>query len=250
MNMQVVHYICEYKAPRASVCAIGTFDGVHLGHQYLIRKVMEDAAHREAQSVIITFHPHPRAALGKGDVPYLTLPDEKAEVMDALGVDVLLVMAFNAQTAAISADEMTRWLCDDLKMASLWAGADFAMGNKRQGDIAFLRERGKERGFAVNVVEPVQDERRIISSTRVRAELAMGDVAAVNAALGRPFSARGELIAPRGVRVPAEHALPKPGVYPVFVCGEINSALISPTSAVIQLAKPIEDCAKVAVEFV
>ncbi|HQZ21868.1 MAG TPA: adenylyltransferase/cytidyltransferase family protein [Thermoflexales bacterium] len=248
--MQVIHDVWNYKAARPSVCAIGTFDGVHLGHQYLIRQVMEDAAQRAAQSVVITFHPHPRAALGRGDVPYLTLPDEKAEAMEALGVDVLLVMAFDARTAAISADEMVNWLCADLKMASLWAGADFAMGSKRQGDIAFLTARGAERGFAVNVVVPVQDARRIISSTRIRAELALGDVAAVGEALGRPFSVKGVVAAPRAVRVPPEHALPAPGVYPVFVCGAINSARIIPNSAVIQLANPVEDCAQVAVEFV
>lgn len=248
--MQVIHDVWNYKAPRASVCAIGTFDGVHLGHQHLIRQVMEDAARREAQSAVITFHPHPRRALGRGDVPCLTLPDEKAEVMEALGVDALLVMAFDANTAAISADELTRWLCDDLRMTSLWAGADFAMGHKRQGDIAFLTARGAQRGFAVNVVAPVQDAQRVISSTRIRAELALGDVAAVAQALGRPFSVQGVLAAPRQVRAPPEHALPAPGVYPVFVCGSINSALVAKDSPMIQLANPVEDCEQLVLEFV
>lgn len=248
--MDIVLDATDYTANRPSVCTIGTFDGVHVGHQHLIRSALADARDRGAQCAVITFHPHPRAVLGGGEVPYLTLPDEKADIMAQLGVDVLMTLPFTRETTRITAEAYVRWLVERVKMVSLWMGHDFALGHKRQGDAAFLAARGAELGFAVNVAEPRTDADGVMSSTRIRAALARGDMAEVNRGLGRPFCVRGALAHARAVRVPPEHALPAPGTYPVFVCGFMNVALVPDDGDVIRLANRIEDCDQLVVEFI
>jgi FAD synthase len=101
------------------------------------------------------------------------------------------------------------------------------LGNRRQGDAAFLKEQGMAYGFALNVLSPVSAGSDSVSSTRIRAALARGDVREVNLCLGRPFQIIGTLMGPRTVQAPAQHEMPAPGVYRVQVCGEPDWATIS-----------------------
>ncbi|MCL5996550.1 MAG: hypothetical protein M1546_10940 [Chloroflexi bacterium] len=199
---------------------MGTFDGVHLGHQQLLRAVVDDAHTRGVPSAVITFFPHPRVVLGRAPALYLTLPYEKVKQLELLGVDILVVLAFTRETIQTSASEFVRLMVQHLHLVSLWIGPDFALGNRRQGDAAYLKEQGESYGFALNVLSPVSAGMEPVSSTRIRAALARGDMREVNLCLGRPFQVIGSLVGAKTVQAPEQHALPAPGVYPVHVCGE------------------------------
>jgi len=227
--MQLYHSFAEIEQPFrpvGSVCTVGTFDGVHLGHQALLRSMVDDAHTRGLPAAVATFFPHPRVVLGRSPAAYLTLPDEKARQLQLHGIDILVVIAFTRETIQISATEFVRLMIEHLRMASLWIGPDFALGNKRQGDAGFLREKGAEYGFAMNLVAPINAGLEGVSSTRIRAALARGDMHDANLCLGRSFQAPGTLVDSQTIRVPAEHALPAPGNYPVLVCGEPYTANI------------------------
>ncbi|MCL4505889.1 MAG: FAD synthetase family protein [Chloroflexi bacterium] len=205
---------------------MGTFDGMHLGHQALLRGAIDDAHTRALPCAVITFFPHPRVVLGRAPAIYLTLPDEKARQMQLLGVDILVVLAFNRETIQTSAAEFVRLMREHLRLTSLWIGEDFALGNKRQGDARFLKEQGLQYGFTVNMLSPVSAGVEPVSSTRIRTALARGDMRDANLCLGRPFRVIGSLVDPQTVCVPETHALPAPGVYPVLVCGRPHQATV------------------------
>ncbi len=225
--MQTFHALAEVNLDTASVCTVGTFDGVHLGHQRLLRSVVDDAHTRGLPAAVITFHPHPRIVLGRAPALYLTLPGEKAEQMELLGVDVLVVMTFDRQTMLTTAAEFVRMMAEHLHLVSLWIGPDFALGNRRQGDAAYLTEQGARYGFSVNVIAPVSAGTEEVSSTRVRAALARGDVREAALCLGRPFRVTGALGPPTGVRVPEQHVVPATGAYRALVCGAPERVTVS-----------------------
>jgi riboflavin kinase/FMN adenylyltransferase len=206
---------------------VGTFDGVHLGHQSLLRAVVDDAHSRGLPAAVITFFPSPRIVFGRAPALYLTLPAEKARQMELLGVDVLMTMTFNRETIQTSAADFVRLMVQHLHIASLWIGHDFALGNKRQGDAAYLKEQGTQYGFRVNIITPVSAADQEVSSTRIRAALARGDVREAALCLGRPFRVTGALADAGGVRVPEQHDMPAPGAYEVLLCGAPNRIRIA-----------------------
>ena len=224
--MQIVHSFSEIERPHASVCVVGAFDGVHLGHQQLLRAAVDDAYARGSPPAVITFFPHPRVVLGRAPALYLTLPEEKARQMQLLGIDLLVELAFTRETIQVPAAEFVRLMVEHLRLASLWIGPDFALGNRRQGDAAYLREQGAAYGFVVNVLSPINAGVGVISSTRIRADLARGDIHDVNLCLGRPFQVSGMLTEAGIIQVHTQHALPVPGEYLVQVCGERQLATV------------------------
>ena len=248
--MQIHHAFQQSTGHIPSICTIGTFDGVHLGHQQLIRATITEARARKAQSVVITFHPHPRVALGRGSVSYLTSPGEKAEQMQQLGVDVLLVLPFTQQTAQTPAIQFVDWMCAYLDLQSLWIGHDFALGHKRQGNPAFLSEQGQAHGFAVNMLPEFSLGQQAISSTRVRMALARGDVLDANLCLGRPFRMTCEVRNVQQLCADAQHARPAPGRYAVLIAGARNEVSIEVDDLSMSLMQPLStDRAVVEVDF-
>jgi len=276
--MHILHSLFQHDPPGASICTVGAFDGVHLGHQQLIHAVVNQAHAQRAQSVVVTFYPHPRIFLGRAPEIYLTTPEEKAEQMAALGVDALVIFPFDERTRQISAGDFIQNMIDGLRMVSLWIGPDFALGKQRQGNAQYLAELGRERGFEVNVLPPVNVGPERISSTRIRQSLARGDLRDVNLCLGRPFRVIGKWLDARHAQVPPHHALPPPGIYPVWICDAPNEADLTmirqrgwhpPDHAardiadgihaadadadairVIRLAEPIHFCERVEIDFV
>ncbi|MCS7061372.1 MAG: FAD synthetase family protein [Anaerolineae bacterium] len=245
--------------PAASICTVGAFDGVHLGHQQLIHAVVNQAHARRAQSVVVSFYPHPRVFLGRAPAIYLTTPDEKAEQMAALGVDGLVIYPFDEHTQRLTAAEFIRHMLDGLHMTSLWIGPDFALGRQRQGNAAYLTELGRQHGFEVNVLPPVNVGPERISSTRIRQSLARGDIRDVNLCLGRPFRVIGTWVDDHHVLAPADHALPPPGTYPVWICRSLNQAdllparqpgNLCPSDSLIHLADAVAACERVEIDFV
>jgi riboflavin kinase/FMN adenylyltransferase len=183
--MEVFHSFNDIESPRRSVVTIGAFDGVHRGHQRLIRCAVDEAHTRNLQSSVITFDPIPRVVLSKARVKQLTTAEQKAELIRALGADVLLILPFDKDLVAMSADAFVGKSIERLHMVSLWVGEDFALGANRKGDVAYLREKGNELGFAVNVLPPYFEGANVISSTRIRGALGRGDAGEAESLLGR-----------------------------------------------------------------
>lgn len=173
---------------------IGSFDGVHRGHQAILKQLVAGASAQGVPAVVLTFHPHPAVVLRNRKGPYyLTLPDERAKLMGALGVDVVITHPFSQQVAEYTADAFIELLEKHLKIRHLMVGYDFALGRNRQGDAAYLAMLGEKRGFTVDLFQPVTNGGEIISSSGIRAALREGEIGKVNAMLGRTYSLTGKV---------------------------------------------------------
>ncbi len=210
---------------RDTALAIGVFDGVHLGHRYLISRLTEVAAKGGLLSGVVTFRQHPREVVAPGTtLPYLTTVEERTCLLRQAGIDLVVPLSFTAETAQLTAREFVGRLHLHLRMRSLVVGPDFALGKGREGTPAVLEELGKEIGFTVTGVSSKTNGNDIISSTAIRNAMAEGDMARVARLLGRDYSLDGEVIrgAGRGVgigfptanlAVDPGRALPPEGVY-------------------------------------
>ncbi len=174
---------------------IGSFDGVHLGHQSLIKKLVEGAHGVGAPAVVLTFHPHPVVVLrGKTGNIYLTLPEERADILSGLGVDVVIIEPFTRELALTSAREFIERLCSRLGLNHLLIGHDFALGRGREGNFDVLSKLGLEYGYEVEEVQAVKSRGEIISSSQIRLLLESGDVRNAGLWLGRPYLVSGKVI--------------------------------------------------------
>jgi riboflavin kinase / FMN adenylyltransferase len=174
---------------------IGSFDGVHLGHQALINELVKTAHAHGESAVVITLYPHPLVVLRNIPMPYyLTTPDEKKTLMAEMGVDALLTLNFNQHLANLSAKEFVTLLKDHLGMKELWIGEGFALGKNRQGNVDTLGELGKELGFEVKVNELMQVGTYTISSSQIRQALILGQVDKVTEMLGRLYRVTGKVV--------------------------------------------------------
>ncbi len=173
---------------------VGVFDGVHRGHQKIIRKLTAGAQADNAPSVVLTFDPHPASVLGGREIKCLTLPDERAELLEELGVDVVITERFTRELSNVTAYEFMLRLLHQLGLRQLLIGYDFALGRGREGNAARLTEIGKELGYAVEVVPALSDESGVISSTEIRKLIEVGNVAEAAHLLGRLYSLHGPVI--------------------------------------------------------
>jgi riboflavin kinase/FMN adenylyltransferase len=204
---------------------IGSFDGLHLGHQALIRSMVADAAKSGLPAVVLTFYPHPSVVLrGRRPAFYITPPDEKAALLSGMGVDHVITQTFDEALSKVTAEAFLDRLIGQLGMLSLWVGEDFALGHEREGNRAYLKRAAAERSFELHVFPPVLVGGEVVSSTRVRESLRAGDVARVAVYLGRPFALTGRVVAGahRGqqlgfptanLEIHEEQAFPGRGVY-------------------------------------
>lgn len=192
--MQIVHSLAQARPTSDSHVTIGVFDGIHRGHQQLLANMTEAAHSRHNIAIVITFDPHPATTLGYEHPSLLTAVEERAELMDMLGLDLLIVLPFNAVTARTSAADFVGGLIRHLHLTELWGGSDFAFGYRREGDVQFLQHMGAERGFAVRVVEPLMWEGAPVSSSRVRTALSAGDIHQASGCLGRPYRLAGTIL--------------------------------------------------------
>ncbi|GAB4581171.1 MAG: bifunctional riboflavin kinase/FAD synthetase [Anaerolineales bacterium] len=204
---------------------MGTFDGVHRGHQAIIRQLVAGAHAENAPAVVITFDPHPVAVLRPEKTPRtLTPPDVRAALLGALGVDIVITHPFTHEVAALSARDFLTQLKTHLGFTQFWVGYDFAMGHNREGNIPTLRRLGEQMGYTVHVVEPVAFEGKTVSSSQIRKLIAEGQMEETAELLGRPYSLSGKVIegAKRGrtIGIPTANlsaddslAIPARGVY-------------------------------------
>ncbi len=210
---------------RPSAVTIGVFDGVHRGHQHLVAALCERARAEGLAAVAVTFNPHPRTVLRPGvAVTYLTSLEERVELLQALGLDAVGVLAFTSELAQLSPRDFLALLVDELQMRLLMVGPDFALGRNRSGTIGVMRQVGEELGFRVEVAPLLAEDGEKVGSSSVRQALSEGDVGRVARLLGRPFSLRGPVVIGdrRGrslgfptanIAIGLDRALPEYGIY-------------------------------------
>jgi len=180
-----------------AIITIGTFDGVHLGHQQIISQLKETAAQVNGETVIITFHPHPRSIVGiyGGPVALLNSMDEKIILLDKAGIDHLVIVPFTKQFAESTADEYCRnFIFKYFKPHTVIIGYDHRFGKNRKGDYHLLEEVGLELGFDVKEIDEKVLNTVTISSTRIRSALLENDIITANQFLGYPFFFEGEVV--------------------------------------------------------
>jgi len=213
-----------------TVVTLGTFDGVHRGHQAVLAEVARRARAEQLKSVVVTFDPHPLAVVNPAAAPkLLTLPDEKEALVRAAGIAEFVVMPFTPAVAQLDAEAFVQRLCEQYALRELVMGFDHGFGRGRGGDVELVQRVARDKGFDVAVVDAVRDDGQPISSTLIRTALAHGDLDAAAGWLGRRYSIRGRVVrgAGRGRTIgiptlnlaPADprKLLPPDGVYAVRV---------------------------------
>ncbi len=201
---------------------VGVFDGLHLGHAYLLRHLVAEAARRHARPVVITFDHHPDEVLVGNAPPLLCDPEERLERLAAAGVDTTVVVHFDQHLRQTTYDAFVAMIARRVPIAGFLMTPDAAFGYQRAGTPAALAALGAMMGFDVVVVPPFDIDGRLVSSTQVRAAIAAGDLATAARLLGRDHCVVGEAGAggapdARALRFPLPVALPPDGVYRVLI---------------------------------
>jgi len=200
--MNIIGAASELQRDGRGVClAIGVFDGVHLGHQHIIRQTLEDARRQGALAAVLTFDRHPNAVVAPERVPSLiqTLP-QKLRAVAALGVEAALVIPFDLAFSRQTGREFTLHLARELApLRSICVGADFVFGHRRSGQVALLETLGAELQFAVHGLAAVMLHGQVVSSTRIREFIQAGQLAAAGEMLGRPYALAGRVVAGDGL---------------------------------------------------
>jgi riboflavin kinase / FMN adenylyltransferase len=192
---KIISQLTDVTSHDPTVLTIGFFDGVHLGHQQLIRQMIDFASQEKARAVLVTFWPHPRNILRPEEsIPLLTTREEKLELLAGLGcLDTVIVMPFTSELAQLTPQAYLGMLNKHFKLQGLIEGEDFTFGYNRTGTMTWLRGVGKEAGFAVRTINVVANGNRI-SSTRIREYIASGRVEEAAELLGRPYTLTGTVI--------------------------------------------------------
>jgi len=183
-----------------SVLAIGNFDGIHLGHQAILRSAVARAQALGAVSTALTFDPSPRKVLRPDSAPLrLSTNAQRMDWFNSLGLEAAVILPFTLELARLSPEEFVEQiLVRDLHIKTVLVGEDFHFGHKQAGNVKLLKELGTKNGFDVVIVPPVQYRGEIVSSTIIRREVAEGDVSHAGRLLGRPFALTGEVVSGTG----------------------------------------------------
>jgi riboflavin kinase/FMN adenylyltransferase len=199
--MQVVQNIGNYSAQNASILTIGTFDGVHVGHQKIIKDLVKVAKKNNLCSIVLTFFPHPRMVLQKNsDLKMIDTLEEKQQFLKKMDVDVLIVHPFSKTFSRLTALEFTRdLLVNQLKISQLVIGYDHRFGRNREATIDDLKSFGLDYNFTVYEIPSQDIESIAVSSTKIRNALNKGDLKTANQFLGRPFGLTGTVIKGDGI---------------------------------------------------
>ncbi len=225
--MELYTRLTDIRQPFAHACVtVGNFDGVHLGHQMLFAEVVGRAHHHDGTSVVVTFDPHPLKVLRPDSIRLISTTQQKIELIEKAGIDVLVIIPFDRDFAATTAHDFVEdILVRTIGVKELVVGYDYAFGRGRTGNIDFLKARGQEKGFPVTVIEPYYEGGMLVSSTKIRQLVAMGRMRDVRTLLGRYYQIRGEVqrgkqrggreigFPTANLRISEEDLCPKRGVY-------------------------------------
>ncbi|MEE9286275.1 MAG: bifunctional riboflavin kinase/FAD synthetase [Dehalococcoidia bacterium] len=217
--------LAAVKVARDTALTIGVFDGVHVGHRYLLDNVRTAAAERGLASAVVTFRNHPVTVLRPHvQVTYLCAVDQRMELLRQSGIEHVAPLTFTRELSRLTAREFVAALVERLRMRWLLVGPDFALGRGREGTFPVLTKLGKELGFEVARAAPFTEAGRVVSSTAIRRALAQGDVEQAAKFLGRAYSLTGPVVLGdrRGqtlgfptanLQIAADISLPADGVY-------------------------------------
>jgi riboflavin kinase/FMN adenylyltransferase len=229
MITPIVESLDQVSLEGPAAITIGTFDGVHLGHQALIHHVVERARTLAGQAALITFHPHPRSILRPNEAPlYLQSTEERLKALTTLGLDLVVNLQFDEALAQTRAEDFVNLLVERLHIAELWVGRNFALGRDREGDVPFLKALGLRLGFSVHPIRRVAAAGAPISSSAIRGLVSKGEVGRAARLLGRHYQLAGRVVrgANRGAQIgfptanleiAANRLLPADGVYATWV---------------------------------
>ena len=233
--MKIFDHLDQIKEPfKRAVITIGNFDGVHIGHQALFHEVIEKAAAIDGTSVAMTFEPHPIRVLKQNNFPPLiTLYEQKTELIERTGIDVLICVPFTLQFAALSAEQFIKdLLVQKIGLKAIVVGEDYSFGKNREGNIDLLRSYAPQYGFEVIVAGWIKSAARAmedrISSTRIRQLITEGRMEQAEKMLGRSYQIRGRVVTGRDrggklLGIPtaninlSDELCPKTGIYAVMV---------------------------------
>lgn len=195
--MKIYNNFLEYKKVSNAIVTIGTFDGVHLGHQAILKDMVKTAKEIGGETVVITFYPHPRQVLNidSANLRFITTQEEKIKHLDDLGIDNLIIVNFTKEFSRISSESFIRdYVIDKIAPVKIVIGYDHHFGKNRMGDFNLLYDLGNMYRFKVQRI-PAHDVQNIaVSSTKIRLSLEQGDVEHANALLGYQFSYKGKVI--------------------------------------------------------
>ena len=226
--MRIIRDLHQANIGRATILTIGAFDGLHLGHQELLRRLIRRARQTERISAVLTFDPLPQTVLEPArNSICLTTVEDKIRLLEQWGLDLLVILPFTEEVAHTSARDFVQMLCEHLRMTELWVGWDFALGHGRTGNVSTLKKLGQAMGFHLHVIEPVSDGEVVISSTEIRNLIADGRVREAAEMLGRYHQLRGLVVPGEGrgkqlgfptanLQVPHHCAVPAMGVYAAY----------------------------------
>ena len=225
--MKIYKSIDEYNESKSSVVTIGTFDGVHKGHQKVFDKVINASKLSNLSSVVLTFFPHPRIILNKyNDVKMIDTLDEKIDHLEKIGIDHLIIHPFDKKFSLLSADQFIKeYLVDKLKLKHIIIGYDHRFGKGREASITDLKKYSSEFNFVVDEIDAQEIEKIAISSTKIRKSINEGDLETTRVYLGRFFSLTGKVVKGDGLGKQIDYPtanikieenykiIPKDGVY-------------------------------------
>lgn len=215
---------------RKTALTVGTFDGVHCGHRGIVERMIATAREHDERTVVVTFDPHPQIVLARPDrepVQLLTTIDERCELFAHLGIDMVVVVPFNREFAAIPADTFVRTvIVQEIGVQHFFIGHDHSFGKNRGGNEELLQQLGHELDFDVVPIPPLECAGVVVSSTKVRNALKTGGVDEAHRFLGRPYAVRGVVghgdkrgrtlgIPTANIQVPEHKLLPANGIYVV-----------------------------------
>ena len=223
----------------SSVVTIGTFDGVHLGHLAIIRYLLERTTERDGISTLVTFYPHPREVIQGRPVPVLTTIEERAAILEKIGLDRFVVIPFTKEFSRLPAEDFVAdVLVNKVGVREVVIGYDHGFGHERKGNASLLREMGPRLGFEVDVIPVQVVDSHVVSSSEIRRSIERGDVETAAALLGRRYSMIGKVVAGDGrgrtIGFPTanleiahpQKIIPADGVYAVLV--EIEDDVLHP----------------------
>lgn len=213
------------------VMAIGVFDGIHLGHQTILGRLVERTREQNGTSIVLTFHPHPQKIISAADAPALLLtPRQKEEILGKLSIDIMVRLPFTRELSLFAPEQFVREILAQHGIREIHVGSNFRFGHQRSGDFRILQTLGQRFGFEVYEIKQVSFRGIPVSSTRIRAFLQRGQVSLVKRWLNRPYQIRGTVVRGTGKGVqlgiptanldPENELVPANGVY--ATCVRVN----------------------------
>ena len=194
--MKIIKDLSEIKPAEKSVVTLGTFDGLHLGHQQIVKEVIQKSHQMNGRNFLLTFEPHPRKVIqGRNDVKLLSTLDEKIEILNELGLENLFVIDFTIEFSRQSPEDFVKkYLVETIGLNEIVIGYDHHFGKERDGNFELLQKMGKKFNFSVTLVPEFSIEDETISSTKIRNALLAGDVVKARKMLGRNYSFKGKIV--------------------------------------------------------